>query len=189
MKKFKPGMIVMLVPLQTLHKVVSSDEFSGNGDTKFVKPAEDFTDRYCNAFPEKFIDSGATFDYEEYRKNGNHQRWLIDASSLIRDDDVEEEREEDTAIVRAFKVANSIKTMRIAPIVMLKVTEEVGELAQEVSIAGGLSDKQEGADGVLGEAADVIISVIDVAYQSGYNADDLEKKILEKLEKWKKSVM
>ena len=189
MSKFKPGMIVMFVPLQTPHKVVSSDEFSCNGDAKFVKPTEDFTDRHCNEFPEKFIDSGATFDYEEYKKNGKHQRWLIDSSSLVRDDAVEEECDEDTTIERVFKVANSIKTLRIAPIVMLKVTEEVGELAQEVSIASGLSDKPEGADGVLGEAADVIISVIDVAYQSGYNADDLEKKILEKLEKWKKSVM
>lgn len=52
MKKFKHGMIVMFVPLQTLHKVVSSDEFSGNSDTKFVKPVEDITDRHCNEFPE-----------------------------------------------------------------------------------------------------------------------------------------
>jgi NTP pyrophosphatase (non-canonical NTP hydrolase) len=46
--------------------------------------------------------------------------------------------------------------------VLAKITEEVGELAQEVAIAEGDSYKEEGKDGVIGEAIDVAICALDI---------------------------
>lgn len=46
--------------------------------------------------------------------------------------------------------------------VLASVTSELGELAQEVTIENGHSYKQEGDDGVVGEAIDVILSTLDL---------------------------
>lgn len=48
--------------------------------------------------------------------------------------------------------------------VLSSVTSEVGELAEEVAIKNGDSYKKEGADGVVGEAVDVIIAALDLIW-------------------------
>lgn len=46
--------------------------------------------------------------------------------------------------------------------VLASVTSEVGELAQEVAIKSGQCSKDEGPDGVVGEALDVIVAALDI---------------------------
>lgn len=48
--------------------------------------------------------------------------------------------------------------------VFLHLLSEYGELAEEVSIATGGSHKPEGADGVVGEAIDVVLCAVDLLY-------------------------
>lgn len=65
--------------------------------------------------------------------------------------------------------------------------EEVGELATEVNIRQGFSKKDPGEDGVIGEAADVILCAIDLIYQDNpfTTSYDIEEVIKSKLNKWK----
>lgn len=49
--------------------------------------------------------------------------------------------------------------------VLSHATSELGEVAQEVAIASGDSYKQPSVDGVVGEAVDTIISLIDLIYK------------------------
>lgn len=51
---------------------------------------------------------------------------------------------------------------RTAYSILASVTSELGELAEEVAINQGQSYKQRGADGVLGEAIDVIVAALDL---------------------------
>jgi hypothetical protein len=73
--------------------------------------------------------------------------------------------------------------------VLAKAGEEMGELAQEVLISLGKHYKQPGPDGVVGEAIDVIVCMVDMIY--GVYPDITEQilqEILEKkLTKWKTS--
>jgi len=48
--------------------------------------------------------------------------------------------------------------------VLAHTTAELGELAEEVAIARGDSYKQEGEDGVVGEAVDLIVCAVDMIY-------------------------
>lgn len=71
--------------------------------------------------------------------------------------------------------------------VLAKSGEEMGELSQEVLISLGKHYKQPGPDGVVGEALDVIVCMVDMIY--GVYPDiteDILQEILEKkLSKWK----
>jgi NTP pyrophosphatase (non-canonical NTP hydrolase) len=73
--------------------------------------------------------------------------------------------------------------------VFLQLAEEAGELATEIKIANGFTiDKVEGADGIVGEAIDVIQCAIDIIYL--YNPSITEEQLnvimKKKLEKWSK---
>lgn len=87
-----------------------------------------------------------------------------------------------------LEVARSIGAERDPSSIILKVMEEVGELATEVAIASGKSYKHPGKDGVLGEAVDALIAIVDLIYKS--NPDITEAEIVEvarkKLDKWKR---
>ena len=67
------------------------------------------------------------------------------------------------------------------------LSEEVGELATEVSIKEGYSQKESGDDGITGEACDVIICALDLIYLE--YPDITEAEIIEilanKVAKWK----
>jgi NTP pyrophosphatase (non-canonical NTP hydrolase) len=74
------------------------------------------------------------------------------------------------------------------PKIMLSLTEEVGELAQEVKIAQGLRTGPHGKDGVVGEAIDVILCALDVIHtEVGHLDEQILIDVAEpKLLKWLK---
>ena len=61
---------------------------------------------------------------------------------------------------------------------------EMDELHNELIRIG--TDQDPGPDGVIGEAADVIICLLDVLYQCGYSEEQIEEVVTRKCEKWKK---
>ncbi len=72
---------------------------------------------------------------------------------------------------------------------MVKLQEEVGELAQEVLIhhqASGSSSKSPGVDGIAGECVDVIIVALSIFFKNGHTQDELKQLIEKKCEKWEK---
>lgn len=69
----------------------------------------------------------------------------------------------------------------------LKVQEEVGELSTEVNISlGNLPKSKGGEDGVIGEACDAIIAIVDVIYKDNEDVtlEEINNTIQKKLEKW-----
>lgn len=70
--------------------------------------------------------------------------------------------------------------------VLSAVVGEVGELAEEVAISEGYSYKKEGADGVIGEAMDVIAAVLDLVLiiRPDITEEELCQVLAPKLEKW-----
>lgn len=70
--------------------------------------------------------------------------------------------------------------------IMCAATSEVGELAQEVAIESGDSYKDKGADGVVGEALDVIIACLDMIYKAkpGITEEAMIALASPKCEKW-----
>lgn len=74
--------------------------------------------------------------------------------------------------------------------ILVHAMTELGELAQEVQISQDKSYKQEGSDGVIGEALDVIACMVDIIYiHGGVLADEeyLISRMKPKLEKWKEN--
>ncbi len=75
--------------------------------------------------------------------------------------------------------------------VLKKCMEELGELSLEVQIEQGLSYKEQGADGVAGEAVDLAICAMDMfALQyPGMSAREIEQEFIgymnKKLQKWR----
>lgn len=70
--------------------------------------------------------------------------------------------------------------------VMMKVTEETGELATEVGVhTGYLSKSKGGVDGVLGEGCDQIIGIVDVIYLS--NKTNTYKRIKKEIKAGKET--
>jgi NTP pyrophosphatase (non-canonical NTP hydrolase) len=70
--------------------------------------------------------------------------------------------------------------------IMLSLTEEAGELAQEIKISNGLRKGPHGPDGIIGEAVDVILCALDVIYsEHGYMPlNEINKIIDSKAKKW-----
>lgn len=82
---------------------------------------------------------------------------------------------------------------------MLKLTEEVGELAREVQIDDnvyGSRNRTPGPDGFFGEAADVLIAFMATVFvyseKRGYSLEyiesEMDNRIQEKLTKWEGTV-
>lgn len=71
--------------------------------------------------------------------------------------------------------------------VLSKLMEEVGELAQEIGIEEGYQNRPPGKDGVIGECADVINTVVDIAFLTKPDLTDEEflDIIKVKLAKWR----
>lgn len=71
----------------------------------------------------------------------------------------------------------------------VKLQEEVGELAQEILIhekASGSQHKDAGADGILGECADVTLVALSIFFAAGGTAAQLSETLERKSEKWAK---
>lgn len=95
-----------------------------------------------------------------------------------------------TVVNEILKTSSEIKNDRTLQDVLTHLMTEVGELAQEVQIAEGKSYKEHGADGVVGEAVDVIICALDIIklYRPTIKEDyDLSRSVLPKLDKWKET--
>lgn len=72
---------------------------------------------------------------------------------------------------------------------MVKLQEEVGELAQEVLIdqkSSGSGHKSAGVDGVLGEAVDVTLVALSIFFKHGGTIQQLEEISTAKWTKWAK---
>lgn len=71
--------------------------------------------------------------------------------------------------------------------VLSHVGEEFGELSLEVEIKHGISYKEPGKDGIVGEALDLIAAAIDQIYleEPDITEAELISRIKPKLEKWK----
>lgn len=75
--------------------------------------------------------------------------------------------------------------------VMAYLMEEVGELSTEVMVDSGLSRKPVGEDGIIGEAVDCIICLMDIIYlenpmiSTAAMADTVDTVIARKLDKWR----
>lgn len=92
-----------------------------------------------------------------------------------------------TLINETFKYSDQIKNGRNSFYVLSKCTEELGELSVEVQIKEGVSYKQPGKDGVVGEAIDLITCLIDMIHINypELTEEDLLAIAIPKLEKWK----
>jgi len=92
-----------------------------------------------------------------------------------------------TLITETFKYSDQIQNNRNPFYVLSKITEELGELSVEVQIAEGVSYKQAGKDGVVGEGIDLITCVLDLIHiiYPELTEEDLVKVAIPKLEKWK----
>lgn len=86
-----------------------------------------------------------------------------------------------------FKVSTSIQNGRVPMTVLPFVMEEVGELSTEIAIDFGISMKAQGDDGIVGEAIDSIICLLDVIklYKPDITEEELVKIATRKCMKWK----
>jgi NTP pyrophosphatase (non-canonical NTP hydrolase) len=101
-------------------------------------------------------------------------------------------------IKRILKSSNRVDDGRIPYYVLSKCMEEMGELATEVAVSQGHGYKTAGKDGVIGEIADTIASLVDLAYlelrkeNPEITIDEineiLHKTVVPKLFKWESSV-
>lgn len=90
-------------------------------------------------------------------------------------------------IEEIFETSRVIANNRNRQSVLAYLMEEAGELATEVNIKEGHSEKPEGKDGILGEAVDVVLCAVDMIYID--NPEITEEEILavirKKLAKWR----
>lgn len=93
-----------------------------------------------------------------------------------------------TLVSEIIKTAVQVQSTRDIQDILTHAMTEMGELAQEVQIAQGNSYKSAGADGIVGEALDVISCMVDIIYvHYGVLADEeyMISLMKPKLEKWK----
>lgn len=72
----------------------------------------------------------------------------------------------------------------------LKLSEECGELAQEILIRGqasGFHHKSAGSDGITGEAVDVVLVALSIFYHQGGTPEELYAISAKKCQKWQES--
>lgn len=76
---------------------------------------------------------------------------------------------------------------RFVPNILTKSFEEVGELATEVGIVYHGFYKQPGADGIVGEAIDVILCMLDIIHiqYPDMTVEQVKQIAAYKLQKWK----
>lgn len=90
-------------------------------------------------------------------------------------------------ISQILQMAASIKNDRTVSQIFTYTIEEIGELATELNIEDGYSNKDPGKDGIVGEAVDAIICLIDLIYthRPTITEDELAQVCANKLTKWK----
>lgn len=90
------------------------------------------------------------------------------------------------AILATCELADIYHSQRNINSVMNAATSELGELAEEVNIASGVSYKEPGPDGVEGEAIDLILAAVDLLYVNNrkITEEDMVRIATPKLQKW-----
>lgn len=96
-----------------------------------------------------------------------------------------------TLITETFNYSDQVHNNRNPFYVLLKCTEELGELSEEVQIAAGVSYKQPGKDGIVGEAIDLITCALDMIHitHPELTEEDILAIAIPKLEKWKEKAV
>lgn len=96
-----------------------------------------------------------------------------------------------TLITETFKYSDQINNNRNTFYVLSKCIEELGELSEEVQIAAGVSYKQPGKDGIVGEAIDLITCALDIIRitHPELTEEDIVAIAIPKLEKWKQKAI
>lgn len=96
----------------------------------------------------------------------------------------------DSVVEATLMASYSVKDNRTIGDVLTHMVTEVGELAQEIQIEQGMSYKAAGADGVAGEAIDVMLCALDIIAlsQPTWSERDILYYANAKLDKWIKSV-
>lgn len=90
-------------------------------------------------------------------------------------------------ITKILDTAASIDNNRNLSQIFKYAMEEIGELATELNIEDGYSNKEPGKDGIVGEAIDAIICLVDLIYthRPDITEDELMQICINKLNKWK----
>lgn len=88
-----------------------------------------------------------------------------------------------SAIGKVLKACKKIKNRNIEH-VFLSLTEEQGELATELAIHVGHSQKKPDVDGVKGEAVDVILCALDILFLAGVSEKEIKTLMKTKTKKW-----
>lgn len=90
-------------------------------------------------------------------------------------------------VSQIFRISDEIKDSRKVSDALLYAMTEIGECSEEHLISTGYSSKKAGADGVVGEAIDAIICLIDVIrlHDKNITKEQLEEITNRKLAKWK----
>ena len=85
-----------------------------------------------------------------------------------------------------FDTSDAIKDGRDVKSVYIYGQSEMGELADEINIATGMSNKPVGKDGIVGEAIDAIICLVDLIHihKPDMTPDQLQRACWIKLAKW-----
>lgn len=85
-----------------------------------------------------------------------------------------------------FKTSDGIRNNRSLNDIFTYAVAELGELAEEVNIVTGYSSKQPGEDGIVGEAIDCIICLVDLIkiHKPNISEDEIEYILNKKLRKW-----
>lgn len=91
-----------------------------------------------------------------------------------------------TLVNQIFETSAIIDDDRSSLYILAHAMEELGELSQEVIVAQGTSYKHPGKDGIIGEAVDAIICILDLVKRTHpkITEGDLQAVATAKLQKW-----
>lgn len=96
-----------------------------------------------------------------------------------------------TLVNTIFQASDRIKNNRSPQDILNHLVSEIGELSTEISIEYGNSYKTPSVDGIVGEAIDAILCLVDIIHKHApeLTEDDLAKYAQKKTMKWQKSVL
>lgn len=85
-----------------------------------------------------------------------------------------------------LEISGEINQPRTPLTVLTKVVEEVGELSTEIAIDKGICLKEPSSDGVVGEAVDAIIALVDIIklHKPDITESEILKVATSKCNKW-----
>ena len=93
-------------------------------------------------------------------------------------------------IQKTFETSDRIENGRTLTKILAHTMTEIGELAEEILIEEGQHYKTAGEDGIIGEAVDGILCLLDIIHKHDptVTEEDLIKIAVRKLAKWEETV-